>query len=29
VSARVVCEDCGSQYEVGELLDRGGCDCDP
>lgn len=23
----VFCEDCGTQYEVGELLERGGCDC--
>jgi hypothetical protein len=23
----VLCEDCGSQYGVGELLDRGACDC--
>ncbi|MGB9985445.1 rod-determining factor RdfA [Salarchaeum japonicum] len=28
VSVRVVCEDCGGQYEVGELLDRGGCNCE-
>lgn len=27
VNVRVVCEDCGAQYEVSELLDRGGCDC--
>lgn len=25
---RVFCEDCGTQYEVAELLDRGGCQCD-
>lgn len=25
---RVLCQDCGSQYSVRELLDRGGCDCD-
>lgn len=25
---RVLCQDCGSQYTVRELLDRGGCDCD-
>lgn len=24
---RVFCEDCDSQYEVSELLERGGCDC--
>jgi len=24
----VLCEECGSQYPVEELLDRGGCDCD-
>lgn len=24
---RVFCDDCGNQYEVGELLERGGCDC--
>ena len=24
---RVFCESCGTQYEVGELLDRGGCEC--
>lgn len=23
----VLCEDCGSRYEVEELLERGGCDC--
>ncbi|MEE6209902.1 hypothetical protein U3A55_07030 [Salarchaeum sp. III] len=28
VNVRVVCEDCGAQYEVSELLDRGGCDCE-
>ena len=27
VTVRVVCEDCGARYEVGDLLDRGGCDC--
>jgi hypothetical protein len=27
VDVRVVCEDCGAQYDVTELLDRGGCDC--
>lgn len=24
---QVFCEDCGTQYEVGELLERGGCNC--
>lgn len=24
----VLCEDCGSQYTVEDLLDRGGCDCE-
>lgn len=24
---RVFCEDCATQYDVGELLERGGCDC--
>lgn len=28
VNATVVCEDCGSQFDVRELLERGGCDCD-
>lgn len=27
VDVNVLCEDCGAQYEVDELLDRGGCDC--
>jgi hypothetical protein len=27
VDVRAVCADCGSQYPVGGLLDRGGCDC--
>lgn len=27
VDVRVVCNDCGTQYQVGELLERGGCDC--
>lgn len=27
VSVSVVCEDCGGQYDLGTLLDRGGCDC--
>ncbi|MBX0305923.1 rod-determining factor RdfA [Haloarcula salinisoli] len=28
VSVDVLCEDCGGQYTVGELLDRGHCDCE-
>lgn len=28
VEVKVLCEDCGSQYGVVELLDRGGCDCE-
>jgi hypothetical protein len=27
VEISVLCEDCGSQYELVELLTRGGCDC--
>lgn len=27
VDISVLCEDCGSQYELVELLTRGGCDC--
>lgn len=27
VSASVVCDDCGAQYDVSTLLERGGCDC--
>ena len=27
VDVKVVCEDCHSQYDVLDLLDRGGCDC--
>lgn len=27
VEISVLCEDCGSQYKIGELLDRNGCDC--
>lgn len=27
VDITVLCEDCGGQYEVTELLDSGGCDC--
>ena len=25
---RVLCEDCGNQYNVDDLLERGGCDCE-
>jgi len=28
VSVRVVCEDCGRDYAVDELIDAGGCDCE-
>jgi hypothetical protein len=28
VSVDVLCEGCGSQYTIAELLERGGCDCD-
>lgn len=28
VSVDVLCEDCGGQFSVGELLRREGCDCD-
>ena len=27
VDVQVVCEDCNGQFEVVELLERGGCDC--
>lgn len=27
VDVRVFCRDCGTQYDVQELLNRGGCDC--
>lgn len=27
IDIRVLCEDCGAQYQVAELLDRGVCDC--
>jgi len=27
VDTQVYCRDCGTQYEVIQLLDRGGCDC--
>lgn len=29
VSVQVYCDDCGRQFEFEELLDRGGCDCEP
>ena len=29
VDVQVFCEDCGEQYDVGELLDEGGCGCPP
>jgi len=28
VNLQVYCEDCGRQFSVGELLERGGCDCE-
>lgn len=28
VDVDVLCEDCGAQYGIVELLERGGCDCD-
>lgn len=28
VNVRVVCEDCGADYSVDELITRGGCDCE-
>lgn len=28
VQVQVYCEDCGRQFDVDELLERGGCDCD-
>ncbi|ATW86854.1 hypothetical protein halTADL_0031 [Halohasta litchfieldiae] len=28
VDVQVFCEECGQQYEIGELLTRGGCQCD-
>ena len=27
VDMRVLCEDCGAQYQVSELFERGGCEC--
>ena len=29
VDVQVFCEDCGEQYDIGELLDEGGCRCPP
>ena len=28
INIDVLCEDCGAQYDVLNLLERGGCDCD-
>lgn len=28
-SVSVVCEDCGTQYDVESVLEQGGCDCQP
>jgi hypothetical protein len=28
VQVQVYCEDCGRQFEIDELLDRGGCECE-
>ncbi|WP_232688729.1 rod-determining factor RdfA [Halobacterium zhouii] len=28
VNVRVLCQDCGADYEAVELLERGGCDCE-
>ena len=28
VNTHVYCEDCGTQYDISELIDRRGCDCD-
>ncbi|MDR5656515.1 hypothetical protein RH831_04895 [Halodesulfurarchaeum sp. HSR-GB] len=28
VQVQVYCEDCGRQFDIEELLDRGGCNCD-
>lgn len=27
-NVQVYCEECGRQFEIGDLLDRGGCDCE-
>lgn len=29
VGVQVFCEDCGQQYDISELLEAGGCQCDP
>ena len=29
IDVDVLCEDCGAQYDVFGLLERGGCDCEP
>jgi hypothetical protein len=29
VDVQVYCADCGAQYEAVELIERGGCDCEP
>ena len=29
VDVDVLCEDCGAQYDVFDLLEQGGCDCEP
>jgi predicted transcriptional regulator len=29
VDVDVLCEDCGAEYGARELVERGGCDCDP
>jgi len=28
VSVQVYCDDCGRQFDIDELLERGGCDCE-
>jgi hypothetical protein len=28
VDVQVFCEDCGQQYEIGDLLEQGGCQCE-
>jgi hypothetical protein len=28
IDVRVLCEDCGRQYDIASFLDRGGCDCE-
>lgn len=27
VDVRVICDECGTQYQVSELIEQGGCDC--